>query len=399
MKIAIICYNHFDATISLAKYLGRTEEGLEINLIFLLSQSFMDVEIISLKGKGIKNGFIEKGLLRKVIDKEIFDYLSDKIGFEIFLFNSYKMADLKNFKLLFELRTAILDRNYDVIHFVGNHRWIILLNFLLRKIPKVHTIHEPYLFDESSRYRLFRHQLKVKLLIWSKSHLIVPSVISFKRFTDHYPVSMEQLSIIPFGPMEIYKQYSSNQIVKQTNVALYFGNISPYKGIEILVSAMQLISRSNPNLRVIIAGAGQLDLGKLIDLPNLEIINRHLSNKEIAALNQLATIVVCPYTSASQSGVVMTAFAFDNPVVATNVAALPEFVEDGVTGVIIEPNDPQMLHQAVTGLFKDMAAIEKMRKNIHLKYAVSEKSWSGIARQTLQLYTKQIMAKKANITH
>ncbi len=395
MKIAIICYNHFDATISLGKYLKQIDKKTEVHFIFLLSQSFLDVEIITLKGKGIKNGFVDQEQMSKVIDREIFIYLNDIASFDVFVFNSYNLADLKNIKLLFKLRSSIIKKKFDVLHFVGNSPWIILLNSSFRKQPKVHTLHEPYPFSGHSNYRLLRHRLKIKLLINSNNHIIVPSIISHTRFTENFDIDSARLSIVPFGPLEIFKSYLTNTILRQDDTILFYGNITQYKGIDILMLAIPLVYKSNPSLNFIIAGAGQLDDELVKSHPNLQVINRHLTNKEVAELNQMATIIVCPYRSASQSGVVMTSFAFENPIIATNVGALPEFVEDGITGVIIEPNNVEVLSKTIIDLFENFKKIETMRTNISSKYAYSAQSWNSIAGQTYRLYEKQIGSSKS----
>jgi glycosyltransferase involved in cell wall biosynthesis len=394
MKIAIICYNHFDATISLGKYLKRVDESVEVQFIFLLSQTFLNVEIVTLKGKNIGNGFVNNKQLAESIDQEIFDYLKgDNIGIEAFVFNSYKLGDRENIKLLSQLKKEILRRKYDVLHFVGNNPWVILLNYAFKKTPKIHTLHEPYPFEKKSYYRLLRHNLKMKLLIRSNSHIIVPSEISFNRFKTYFQFKPGQVSIIPFGPMEIFKEYSKDIIPKASDVVLYYGYISPYKGIDTLVAAIRIVLKSNPNIKFIIAGQGQFNYD-VSGLPDLQLINRRLSNKEIADLNQLATIIACPYSSASQSGVVMTSFAFNNPIIATNVGALPEFIENGVTGVIIEPDNPEMLAQTIIDLFKNPTTIDIMRNNVISKYTNSAKSWLNIAKQTYRLYVEHISGKK-----
>ncbi|HEX3385952.1 MAG TPA: glycosyltransferase, partial [Mucilaginibacter sp.] len=89
---------------------------------------------------------------------------------------------------------------------------------------------------------------------------------------------------------------------------------------------------------------------------------------------------------ASQSGVVMTSFAFGNPVIATDVGALPEAVANGVTGLIVKPNDPDDLYKAICDLFRDPTTIDRMRTNVNAKYSDSEGSWTSITRQTYRLY-------------
>jgi glycosyltransferase involved in cell wall biosynthesis len=127
----------------------------------------------------------------------------------------------------------------------------------------------------------------------------------------------------------------------------------------------------------------------------VELINRYLTNEEIAVYNQMANVVVCPYIGASQSGVVMTSFAFDNPVIATDVGALPEVIETGVTGLIVKPNDADALYKAICDLFRDPATIDSMRTNVNAKYSDSESSWTGITQQTCRLYERELKGRKS----
>ncbi len=64
-------------------------------------------------------------------------------------------------------------------------------------------------------------------------------------------------------------------------------------------------------------------------------------------------MVALPYTEASQSGVVSTAYGFGKPVVVTDVGSIPEIVDDGVTGLIVPPRDPAALAEAIIRLLKD----------------------------------------------
>jgi len=363
---------------------------IEIHLFFILNQSSLDIEILSLKGKNPQNGLLSRETVLESIDQEIFNYLNNKVHIEIFIFNSYKLSDIKNYRLLIGLQIIIKSRNFQLLHFVGNNDWVVMLNLMLKKIPKLHTLHEPFPFTKESAYKLFRHFLRIKLLILFNRKLVVPSAASYAMLTKHFKIPLEIVKIIPFGPLEIYAEYASDKILKKENLILFYGNISPYKGIEILYAAMLLIMKANPRLELIIAGDGNIASEILRPTKNITIINRYLSPREIAELNQLASIVVCPYKSASQSGVVMTSFAFNNAVIGTNVGALPEAIENGVTGVIIEPNNPDLLCKTVIDLFQDQHKLEKMRDSIREKYKNTAHSWQTIAEQNYQLYEQQI---------
>jgi glycosyltransferase involved in cell wall biosynthesis len=392
MNITIICYNHFDATISLAKYLPAIKKDVKVTFICLMSQTYLNVEILTLKGSNVKNGFVSKNVIAQNIDKEIIEYLKDTASFEVFVFNSYKLADIENFKLLHQLKINIINSKPDVLHFVGNNRLLIILEYLLRRYPHVHTLHEPYPFSKISPYRLLRHRFKIWLLLASKGLVIVPSVISYNRFKLHFKINGNRLTHIPFGIFEIFKCYARQPIKKASDLIVYYGHISKYKGIEVLINAMRYVSTQNSNLKLIIAGSGSLGFDMPTDNDNVTVINKYLSNHEVAKLNQLATVIVCPYISASQSGVLMTSYAFDNPIIATNVGALAEVIEDNITGKIVAPNNPEKLAAAIIDLFAQEDKIKEMRANIKFKYANSDLSWLSIANETYLKYQQQ-MAK------
>ena len=65
-----------------------------------------------------------------------------------------------------------------------------------------------------------------------------------------------------------------------------------------------------------------------------------------------ADVVVLPYVSATQSGIVQIAFGFGTPVITTNVGGLPEAVDHGKTGLIVEPENPSQLAEAVIEYFE-----------------------------------------------
>jgi len=157
---------------------------------------------MNLKGNNLKNGFISSQQIDSILDKEIIDYISP-IPLKIFLFNSIKIADLKNYQLLIDLKKGIDDNKYDLLHFVGGNPWIVFLNFLIKQTPKIHTLHEPYPFVHLSKYWLFRFKWTVSLMLRSSTHIIVPSKVSYDRLQKHYKIQNSKVSIIPLGPFEL----------------------------------------------------------------------------------------------------------------------------------------------------------------------------------------------------
>ncbi|MET0534859.1 MAG: glycosyltransferase family 4 protein [Steroidobacter sp.] len=138
-----------------------------------------------------------------------------------------------------------------------------------------------------------------------------------------------------------------------THTVLFFGRIEPYKGLDLLFAAIREVLRQLPTMRLLIAGAGTLppipaDIRHCVDL-----VNRFVADEEIKAIFTAAQLVVLPYTEATQTGVIPLAAAFGKPAIATRVGALSELIVDGVTGLIVPPQSPTDLAEAMLSLLLD----------------------------------------------
>jgi glycosyltransferase involved in cell wall biosynthesis len=125
-------------------------------------------------------------------------------------------------------------------------------------------------------------------------------------------------------------------------------------------------------------------------LPNggtVECVYEHIPNERLGELFQTASLVVCPYVNATQSGVALTAFAFGRPVVATRVGGLPEYVHHGVNGLLVPPDDPQQLAKAMTRIMLEPDLRSSLDRGVH-DLAQQELTWKRAATQTLEVYAR-----------
>lgn len=168
---------------------------------------------------------------------------------------------------------------------------------------------------------------------------------------------------------------------------LIFGRITPYKGIDAGIAAMDTVSSICPGVSLVIAGSGNLyfDASLYKGKPYIKLMNRYITSEEQVSLIRHSLFVMCPYTEATQSGVVQTAFGLDTPVLVTNVGALADAVEDGVTGRVVEGNNVSALVDVMAEMIKDEAGLEAMRENIRAKNE-GLKAWLKIAQKYLDVY-------------
>jgi glycosyltransferase involved in cell wall biosynthesis len=154
-------------------------------------------------------------------------------------------------------------------------------------------------------------------------------------------------------------------------VALFFGFVRPYKGLEHLIRATALASTSVPDLRLLVAGefwqpadgfrqlAARLGLAAQVTLDD-----RYVPNEEVAPYFCAADVVVLPYLQATQSGVVTLASRFGVPVIAARVGGLPETVAHGQTGLLVPPGDDEALAEALRRVLTDDALANRLRAGV-----------------------------------
>jgi glycosyltransferase involved in cell wall biosynthesis len=166
---------------------------------------------------------------------------------------------------------------------------------------------------------------------------------------------------------------------------LFFGFVRPYKGLDIALEAMaELVARGLP-VRLTVAGEfwGPVEpwrdsvaakgLGGVVDLrPG------YLGDADAAALLAAHHLVVAPYRSATQSGIVPVAYAAGRPVAATSVGGLVEQVIDGETGTLAPPDDPKAFAAAVE---RSLGVVERLAAGARAHTA----SWPDVAAAVIGL--------------
>jgi len=275
-----------------------------------------------------------------------------------------------------QLARAIRERNPDVMLYPMVHPWTPRLQHLLAPIPDVVVVHDPI------PHPGFIHSLSS---LWERrsARNATRCVVLGRIFVEELVkqgVRSDRIDVIPHG---ILDQYVDSQKVGQNTgptTILFFGRITEYKGLNVLLDAFRRLVTIRPDVQLQIVGDGSLRPYQygLENTPNLIIVNRWIDDSEIATYFNRASILVVPYTSASQSGVIATAAAFSMPVVATRVGALPEQIEDRQTGLLIEPGSADQLFAAMNSLLDEPEFARSLGHNLQ-KRTSKTANWDDIA--------------------
>lgn len=165
-------------------------------------------------------------------------------------------------------------------------------------------------------------------------------------------------------------------------VLLFFGFIREYKGLRYLLQSIPLIL-DRFRVHLLVAGESWEDLRpyrELIEKLHLQdrvtLHARYVPDERVATYFAAADLVVVPYTSATQSGIVQLAHGFRKPVVVGNVGGIPEAVEQGRTGYLVAPRSPQAIAEAVIQFFSSGGGSTMPG---HIEARLQERSWDRLA--------------------
>lgn len=159
---------------------------------------------------------------------------------------------------------------------------------------------------------------------------------------------------------------------------LFAGFVRPYKGLDILLDALPLVLAEIP-VHLLVAGefwqGSEAQYRRQIQELGIEehvtIINEYLPDELLAACIDRADVVVLPYRSATQSAIIQTAFGRNTPVITTDVGGLAEVVEDGRTGLVVPPENAEVLATIISKYFSS-----KFKKTFATNIEISKNHFS-----------------------
>lgn len=159
--------------------------------------------------------------------------------------------------------------------------------------------------------------------------------------------------------------------------ALYLGRIARFKGLERLIHAWTRVADRVPDSRLVIVGGGP-DEGMI----KAQVIKAGLGGRvqfvgfvrEPKPWYRLADLFVLPSHKEGMSNSLLEAMAAGLPVVATRIAGNESVITDGVDGLLVDPNNPAALAEAIIGLLTDrsraMALGEHARRTIEARFSL-----------------------------
>lgn len=338
-----------------------------------------DVEMISYKMQYPK-------LLFK---KEQKDYSNDMFKIE----NTKFLINTANPFNIIGVAQKIKKMNPDMVIMQWWHPYFapcywILESFLGKKIKKMFICHNVFPHERFPMDRFL-----TKLVLRKGDAFIVHSKSDGEDLLTIKPDAKYKQNPHPtynaFKMRNISKEQAREELHENqdTKLLLFFGFVREYKGLKHLLRAMPIVKQQLENIKLMVVGSFGDDKEEYMQLIKenhiedcVEVIDDYTPDNEVEKYFAGCDLVVLPYESATQSGIVQIAYGFEKPVIVTNVGGLPDVVTDGKTGYVVEEKNPRKLADAIIDFYENKKE-EEFIENV--KQEAERFSWERM-RETIE---------------
>jgi glycosyltransferase involved in cell wall biosynthesis len=330
------------------------------------------------------------------------------------------------FLLFFILSVILTKTTYKTVH-IQEHLPAFFLFIPILKLRRKQicwTLHDTDIFAPSKgiggKLRLlFLKTVSQPGMMIKHADIILVHAMSLRKQLEEKGVDKQRVHVIPhfdyrylvdfYGYGSNYKNDSRNSKENMKFKAstlphdyiLFFGNIAPWKGVNILIDAAKKVKKLRPGIRfnVVIAGTSFYQdndnsyyehLLSKDDYEYVHIINKYITSSEIPDIFTRSKFVILPYTNAfrySVSGIIPLAYTFSKPVIVSNVGSLVEYVDHGKTGFVFEEGNAEELADYIIELLEDESKCVEMGKGGYLKM-MKEMSLENCCEIINEIYNK-----------
>jgi len=295
-----------------------------------------------------------------------------------------------------------------LFHIVWNNKFqffdrtlLMLYYRLLRKtiVLTAHNVNAGRRDGEDTRLNRLTLRMQYRL----SDQIFVHTEKMKRELIEEFSVEDMRVTVIPFGinnavPDTSLTRTEARQhlgIRQEERAILFFGNITPYKGLEYLVGAFQRIQARS--YRLIIAGrpnncdrywaAIRALMGEDVQGGRVLLRDEFIPDVETELYFKAADALVLPYKHIYQSGVMFLGYSYGLPVLAADVGSLKDEIVEGKTGFVFRPEDPIDLASAIERYFaSDLYAELSSRRSEIREYAMERHSWDLVGRIIVSVY-------------
>ncbi len=293
--------------------------------------------------------------------------------------------------ILYSSETYNLDLNADLVVFDWWHPFFSFCHFTISKLIKSRYKNKILFITEN----VISHEANV--IDKSLTKIGLSNATAFLSLSEKVEKDLEFVADdrkVYRSELPVYDCYNFDEQKKITStkkdfgfdenskLLLFFGYVRKYKGLDLLIDALAELVKRDSTYKLLAAGEFYddekyyRDKVESLNLVNsVKLLNEFIPNEEVAKYFQPSDLVVLPYRSATQSGILNLAYGFYKPVLVTNVGGLAEFVDDGKTGYVIKPDSQKDLIDGIINFFNQR---EKINFEENIKKRVSRNAFNNL---------------------
>jgi len=308
-----------------------------------------------------------------------------------FLNNKF-VKGIEHIKNMLELVEHLQETKPDVLHvqwptlpFID--KWVFM--YLKNQFPMILTVHDTNPFHGSPSSKILLYQFADVITLFDG--WIVHTEYSKRKLQTEYGIEPGDITVISHGILE----YTGTEDREKTDYfeLLYFGNIKQYKGIDILIKALEDLDAGQlDRLNLRIAGNPQESVEPYHQLASSvgvsEVITwelEYIPDEELPALFRNADAIVLPYRDIDQSGVLMTAVGFSTPIIASDVGGFSEQFSHNKNALLFPPENPKKLGDCIVEVLENEETRDRLTREID-EFADGIPSWSKIGKDAKTAY-------------
>lgn len=252
---------------------------------------------------------------------------------ELVFRTDYKYTSLNPFHHLKSIKEIVkYIKNFKPTHliFINVHPLNVYLSKKFKKKMSVYNIiHDVIPHKGDKNYRLV--EMYNKAICKCTNYIILHNHKDTVLFSQINKFPIEHIKTT-----ELWREYGPFKPYKESNQILFFGRVNPYKGVHYI----KQIAERLPKFEFLIVGRWNQAMieekKSFVKVPNIKVIDEVIPFEKMSEFFYNSALVIIPYATATQSGVIIDAYKYSRPVVAFNVGALGEQVENLKTGYLIE---------------------------------------------------------------
>lgn len=366
-------------------------------IVFISPECFLDVDIPIIKelSKRTELLWIVTFSISKNSENHIFtpDQVLEysKIN-KILNFNilcSFRVRDPRRIFLSIKLINKIKRFSPDIIYFDSFYDpyLAVFSSLLLEKNKIIIGVHDVELHPGADS---FFHKVTHYIIMKSFLYYHVFSNSQLDLFRKLYPnknVFRISMYVKNFG---IPKKGLDESKSRKINF-LFFGTDYPYKGLDVLIRAVNLLSKKTREFIITVAGKSDNFSrfnGIISDRGLFNLNLNFIKSEDIPTYFNHADFIILPYYQVTQCGPLMIAFNYTIPAIASDLHGFTENIIDGSTGFIFTKGDPNELAEIMGNIIqKDRTELLKMKKDLS-DYVKKNYNIDHITREYLKMFSK-----------